>query len=243
MTLRSIRTILSLGGFLIASTPKRAKLRKLAETDPIEAAKLSHEYIKKEVEHLFEISGSTLEVKGLENIPTDQACLFAGNHLGFFDVIVLEHILPVSAGFIAKDSLQKIPGLSAWMELLRCLFLNRKDTKEGLKIIFKAADFLKEGYSMIIFPEGTRYREGELGEFKGASLKMAQKAKVPVVPFALTGTGKIFEENSFLSVKPSHVTITFGEPLLINALPRPEQKMAVEMVRNTVQTMINDALS
>lgn len=243
MTLRSIRVILSLGSYLLFTTPKRAKLRKLAESDPAEAARLAHESIRKEVDHLLKLTGSTLDVKGLENIPEDQACLFAGNHLSFFDVMVLELILPASSGFIAKDSLEKIPGLSAWMRLIRCLFLNRKDTKEGLKIIFRAADLLKEGYSMVIFPEGTRYPEGELGEFKGASLKMAQKAKVPVVPFAITGTSRIFEDNTFLSVKPSNLTITFGEPLLINDLPRPEQKKAVEMVRNSVQSMINEALS
>lgn len=241
MNLRTIRTALYLGGFLLTTTPKRAQIRKIYETDPITACELSHGILKKAVRRILDISGCTVTVNGLDRIP-EGTCLFAGNHLSMFDVLVLEDVLPQSAGFVAKDSLEKIPGLSAWMSLIRCLFLNRKDTKEGLKTIFKGADYLKEGYSMVIFPEGTRYEEGHLGEFKGASLKMAQKAKVPVVPFALTGTAKALEDNNKLSIKPSDITLTFGNPLLINDLPRTEQRNAVEMVRNEIAGYIEDVL-
>lgn len=243
MNLRTLRVALSLGGFLLVTTPKRAAIRKLAKTDPVKAFHQSHDYIHNEINRLWTYTGSTIDIEGMENIPTDQPCLFAGNHLGFFDVIALENYLPKHCAFVAKDSLGKIPGLGAWMELLGCLFLDRKNMKEGLKTIFKGADLLKDGYSVVIFPEGTRCKEGELGEFKGASLKMAQKAKVPVVPFAFTGTSRIFEDNSALSIKPSKVTLTFGKPLLINDLPRLEQKNAVNLIKNDVESMIKAKLS
>ena len=189
MNTRTLHIVCYLGGFFLKTIPARKKLRKLAETDPQESFRLAHDCLAVPVSHVFDLTGSTLTVKGLENIP-EETCLFAGNHLSYLDIIVLEKVLPEGkkAGFIAKDSLKKIPGLSAWMELIRCIFLNRSDAKEGLKSILKGADYLKEGYNMVIFPEGTRCKEGQLGEFKPASLKMAQKAKVPVVPFAITGT-------------------------------------------------------
>lgn len=63
------------------------------------------------------------------------------------------------------------------MKRIHCLFLDRKDIRKGLQTILEGAEYLKEGYSMCIYPEGTRSTTGELGEFKGGSLKMAQKAK------------------------------------------------------------------
>ena len=239
MNFRTIRTVLYLGGFLLTTTPKRMELRKLAETDPIEASRISHTYIKKAVKHILDISGSTLTVHGLEHIP-EATVLYAGNHLSFFDIVAVETALPeeACAGFIAKASLEKIPGLRGWMHLVRCLSLDRSNMKEGLKTIFKGAEYLKEGSNMFIFPEGTRCKEGHLGEFKGASLKMAQKAKVPVVPVAITGTAAILEDNPGLSIRPSHVTVTFAEPLMISDLPRPEQKNAVEMVKQTIADCI-----
>ena len=244
MNTRTLHIVCYLGGFFLKTVPARKKLRKLAETDPQESFRLAHNCLTGPVNHVFDLTGSTLTVKGLENIP-EETCLYVSNHLSFLDIIVLEKVIPEDkrAGFIAKDSLKKIPGLSAWMELIRCIFLDRSNPKEGLKSILKGADYLKEGYNMTIFPEGTRCKEGQLGEFKPASLKMAQKAKVPVVPVAITGTSSILEENRGLSIKPAKVTITFGEPIRIHERPRPEQKLAVEEVRQTIQDAVNEELS
>ncbi len=243
MNLNSVRTLLSLGFFFLKTKPKRDQIRKLYETNPTEANRIAHEYMKKEMQHILDFCHITMEVKGQENIPKDQACLFAANHSGMFDIPLVELSVEDGVGFVAKDSLEKIPGLASWMRLTHCLFLNRGDMKAGLKTIFKGADYLKEGYNMCIFPEGTRSRTGELLEFKAASLKMAQKAKVPVVPVAITGTGDVLENNKYLSIKPNHLTITFHEPLLINDLPRPEQKKAVDMVRQTIADSLENTLA
>ena len=241
MNFRSIRTITYLGGFLLITTPKRMQLRKLAETDPKAAARISQEYVKGAMQHIFKITGSTIEIEGLEHIPTEETVLFAGNHRSFFDLVVTESVIPTEQcpGYVAKKSLFSIPGLRGWMELIRCLSLDRSNMKDGLKTIFKGADYLKEGSNMFIFPEGTRSKNGQLLEFKGASLKMAQKAKVAVVPVAITGTSAIFEDNKAFSIKPSHVTITFAEPFYIHKLPRPEQKGAVVTVRQTIADILD----
>jgi 1-acyl-sn-glycerol-3-phosphate acyltransferase len=108
-----------------------------------------------------------------------------------------------------------------------------------MKTILTGADYLKEGYSMFIFPEGTRHPEGSLGEFKGGSLKMAQKADAPIVPVAISGSSAIFEANKGLRVKPGIIKITFGTPFRISELSREERKLAAERTRSSIEAMIS----
>ena len=176
MTFRSICIAVYVFFYLIFTTPMRARLKKLEKTDPQEASRIAQEQVQKVFKHLLKISGVTIEVNGLENIP-DEASLFVGNHSSYFDIIVTGATIPGGVGFVAKDSLGKIPGLSSWMKHIHCLFLDRSDVRKGLQTILEGVDYLKEGYSMCIYPEGTRSTTGELGEFKGGSLKMAQRAK------------------------------------------------------------------
>lgn len=233
MNLRSIGIVCYVGGFLLCTTPARRKLRRLEKSDPEQANQIAHQYVKRALKNVISISGSRVEVEGLENIP-EEACLFVGNHTGYFDIMVTETVIPTGVGYVSKDSFSRIPGLSSWMNLIRCLFLDRSDPKEGIKTILKGAEYLKEGYSMLIFPEGTRSKDGQLGEFKGGSLKMAQKAHCPIVPLAISGSSAIFEDNKNLSVTPSTIKITFGEPVYISQVPRAEQKLVLEQIKETI---------
>ena len=223
MTFRSICIAVYVFFYLIFTTPMRARLKKLEKTDPQEASRIAQEQVQKVFKHLLKISGVTIEVNGLENIP-DEASLFVGNHSSYFDIIVTGATIPGGVGFVAKDSLGKIPGLSSWMKRIHCLFLDRSDVRKGLQTILEGVDYLKEGYSMCIYPEGTRSTTGELGEFKGGSLKMAQRAKAPVVPG--------------LRVYPSHVTISFGKPFKFSDLPAAEKKFAGEHVKKAIEDML-----
>ena len=108
------------------------------------------------------ICGVKLTVIGKENIPKDQAVLYVCNHRSYFDIILGYSIMPGLTGYISKDDLEKVPLLNIWMRRLYCLFLNRTDMKQGLKTILKAIEYIKQGVSICIFPEGTRNR-GEEG--------------------------------------------------------------------------------
>ena len=107
------------------------------------------------------LSGIKLTVKGEENVPKDQAVLYIGNHRSFFDIVVTYARCPRLTGYIAKDGINKVPILGLWMKRLYCLFLDRKDLKQGLKVILTAIDQIKSGISMCIFPEGTRNRNAD----------------------------------------------------------------------------------
>ena len=174
--------------------------------------------VKQVLRMVFRLTGSTLTVKGLENIP-DMPVLYVGNHRSYFDI---------ETGFIAKKEMEKIPLLREWMRNVNCLFLDRKDIKAGLKTILEGIEKVKGGSSIWIFPEGTRCKAkdpAELLPFKEGSLKIAEKSGCPVVPVAITGTAEILEKH-FPFIRPSHVTIEFGKPFYIKELPAEDRKRA-----------------
>ena len=96
-------------------------------------------------------------VIGEENVP-DEPVLFIGNHRSFFDILLTYSRCKRLTGYVAKDSMEKIPLLSTWMRYLYCLFLNRENPKEGLKTILQAIEYVKKGISICIFPEARETR-------------------------------------------------------------------------------------
>ena len=128
------------------------------------------------------ICGVKLTVIGEENVPKDVPVLYIGNHRSYFDIIITYSRCPRLTGYIAKDTMGKVPLLNIWMKRLYCLFLDRTDMKKGLKTILTGIDQIKTGISMCIFPEGTRNKtEDEMLPFKAGSLKLSEKTGCPIV--------------------------------------------------------------
>ena len=184
-------------------------------------------------------SGTKVTVIGKENIP-DEPALLVGNHRSFFDIVILYTHCKRLTGFVAKDSLEKIPSLRVWMRYLYCLFLKRDDIKQGMKIILQAIEYVKQGVSICIFPEGTRNEGEELSmlPFKEGSLKIALKTGCPIVPVALNNTAEIFE-NHFPKIKKTHVIVEYGKPIYPQDLSREEQKAigasCQQIIQDTIQ--------
>ena len=176
------------------------------------------------------ICGVKLTVIGKENIPKDQAVLYVCNHRSYFDIILGYSIMPGLTGYISKDDLEKVPLLNIWMRRLYCLFLNRTDMKQGLKTILKAIEYIKQGVSICIFPEGTRNRtDAPLLEFHAGSLKIAEKAQCPIVPMTIANAEQIFEAHS-PCIRKTKVIIEYGEPIETKNLDRTQQKALTSQV-------------
>lgn len=186
------------------------------------------------------ICGIKLTVIGKENIPKDQAVLYVCNHRSYFDIILGYSIMPGLTGYISKDDLEKVPLLNIWMRRLYCLFLNRTDMKQGLKTILKAIEYIKQGVSICIFPEGTRNRgeEGSLLEFKEGSFKIAEKTGCPVIPVAISHTADVIL-NHMPKVTPCHVTIEYGEPIYPKELPKEQKRALGAMTKERIQEMLD----
>ena len=181
------------------------------------------------------LSGVKITYIGEERIPKDQAVLYIGNHRSYFDILMTYVRVPRPTGYVAKLEMLKIPLLSHWMKNLHCLFLDRKDLKQGAKIILAAIGKIKDGISICIFPEGTRYKgeEGGAGEFKSGAFRIAVKTGVPVVPVALTGARALFEGNGNLC-HPGSVHIKVLSPIRTEGMSKAEQKQLPDAVRQTI---------
>lgn len=185
------------------------------------------------------LTGSSVTVTGVDNIP-DETVLFVGNHRSIFDVVLLIKVINRPFGFIGKKELTKIPYLNLILKLMGGLFLDRTNLRAGLKVILAGIDMLKKGFSMLIFPEGTRNKNGEEPlPFKQGSLKLAEKANVPIVPFSIKGTDNIFENTNGLKVKASRVKLNFGKPILLSELPPEDSKQSAVYVRSVVVDLLN----
>ncbi len=170
------------------------------------------------------LAGTKVDYIGLENVPSDTAVLYIGNHRSFFDVVLTYPMVPRPTGYIAKKEIEKVPLLNIWMRNLHCLFLDRKDIKAGMQTILDAIDLIKNGISVCIFPEGTRSKtEGELLPFNEGSFKIASKSGCPIVPMTIVNSASVLE-NQFPFIKKSHVIIEYGTPVLIQDLPKEQQK-------------------
>lgn len=177
------------------------------------------------------------QVIGKSNIPNEPV-LFVANHRGLYDIPVFYAKVGREVGFIAKSEMKKIPVMRLWMENIGCLFLDRKDTRAGLKTILKGIDYIKNGGSLIICPEGTRSHDGKLGEFKEGSFKLAEKSGCPIIPVAFIGTDDLFE-NCKYGNKPGRCKLVFGEPIYISSLNGDNRKFLGRYVRNEVQKLID----
>ncbi len=181
------------------------------------------------------LCGVKLTVKGEENVPKDEAVLYIGNHLSYFDVVLTYPRVPRPTGYIAKKEFLKIPFLSWWMLFLDCLFMDRSDVKQSAQIIFDAIDKIKSGISICIYPEGTRNKNEEtLQEFHKGSFKPAQRTNCPIVPMVVTHTRDIFE-NHLPFIKSHNVVLEYLPPVRYNELSKEDQKQVHEYFRNMIQ--------
>jgi 1-acyl-sn-glycerol-3-phosphate acyltransferase len=163
-----------------------------------------------------------------------QPYVFAANHLSTVDIFALFVALPVDIRFIAKKQLARIPLFGWAMAAGRFIFIDRKNRAAAMKSIDRAAERIRAGSSVAIFPEGTRSRDGLLGPFKKGGFYLAQQAGVPVVPIAIKGAGDVMRPGSVL-VCPGPVTIAVGTPIETKDLKEVAQRNAlVERVRSEI---------
>ena len=232
--LRSIRFYSQLVFSLLGLIPKMKKVPRVAEEKGQAAADdMSFHVVKKWSREAMVASGVKVEIEGLEHIPKDRNVLFVGNHLSNFDFLVLLDAIPVPVGFIAKVELKKIPLVATWMDYIHCLFMDRSDMKQQMQIILQGIKQLKEGYSMIVFPEGTRSKTGKMLEFKAGTFKLATKSKEPIVPFTIMGTADVLENNGYrIAKKP--VKLVFHPAVDVTAVPKEE----LGSLHQTVQAIV-----
>lgn len=204
-------------------------IRKVKGNDAAEMYR--NKVVMKWSNHTLKVTGMSYKAFGIENIPKE-SCLFVANHQSLFDIPLLMDAAKKPLGFIAKKELKKVPVLHSWTKEINCVYLDRENVREAIKSINEGIEFLKQGVSMAIFPEGTRAKDGKIKAFKKGSLKLATKSGVPVVPVTIQGTYKAFELNKKL--QDTEVTIHFGKPIYPETLDKEKQSNLSEIVKEEI---------
>ena len=238
--IRFIFVVLFVVLFLILSTPLMLVEWIIGKFNPGLKDRSSLAIVNWAFRWVIRLSGTKVIAIGEENIPTDTAVLYVGNHRSFFDVVLTYVRVPRPTGYIAKKEMLKWPLLNIWMKDLHCLFLDRQDIKAGLKTILQAIEKAKNGISICIFPEGTRNKnkdELELLPFHEGSFKIASKSGCAIIPMAMNNTAEIFEAH-MPKIKSTHVVLEYGKPIYVKELSKEDQKHLGTYTQNIIYEML-----
>ena len=177
-----------------------------------------------------------IEAHGLENLPEKDGFIMFPNHQGLFDVLVFFESCPRPFAFVIKKEAADIILLKQVREALGSLVMDREDIRQSMKVIQTMAEEVKKGRNFLIFPEGTRSRQGNHTlEFKGGTFKSAVKAKCPIVPCALIDSFIPFDEKS---IRPVTVHLYYLKPLYYEEY----QNMKTTEIAEEVKRRIDEQL-
>ncbi|MBP3326079.1 MAG: 1-acyl-sn-glycerol-3-phosphate acyltransferase [Coprococcus sp.] len=233
--MRTFITVLFAVLGIILCLPYHLYLHILAKKNPEKAYKKAFKLVKGFFGAVMFLAGCKRTIIGRDKIPEDTPVMFVGNHRSYFDILSCHNAIGFPVGFMSKEEIKKIPLLHLYMDDIGCTYLDRSDIKKGFEVIGETAEIIKNGHSMMIFPEGTRNKGDELLEFKDGSYKIAQKAGCLIIPVSICGTDNIMEANKHNMIHSHKVIIEFCDPININGLTPKERKAVLETIPGIIQ--------
>lgn len=222
------------GTSLIKRNKKLKEIRQMKKTMPWQEYR---PVVDKELESwlmpLIDMADVKMVVKGQEKIPVNEPVIFTPNHASAFDIPAIVLTNKKSPIFMAKKELGKIPLLKAWMDVVDCVFVDRANKQSAHSSLQNAIDAVKDGRSLVIFPEGTRSKTGELGEFRGGAMKVAMETGAKVVPVLLEGTRARLEETG--NITSGTVYVTYLDPIETKGLTKEDFYKMPSEIRDLIQ--------
>lgn len=222
--------------YLIVVMPgllKANRLQREGRTEELDAH--TSERVGRWARSLLRVAGAKINVQGEENL-LDTPAVYVSNHQGNFDVPIMLGCIGKPKPLIAKKELTKLPIIRDWMRHLRCIFIDRNNVRQAMNSLKEAGQLVEDGYSVVVFPEGTRSKGDQIGEFKNGAFRIAVKARVPVVPIRINGSYKLMEANGNL-IAPAEVDVTILPPVSTAGLSKEE----IAALPGRVQEMIEQA--
>ncbi len=177
--------------------------------------KVFHDISKVWATVLLRTAGVKVTVTGLEKLNLDGPKVVIANHQGNFDIPILLSVLPLHARFLAKKELFSIPLMSWYMRSRGDIRIDRRGGKSAAQLMNDVTKAVKEGDTVLIFPEGTRSRDGSVGAFKRGSVVLAMGSGAKIVPVAISGSYNIQPRGS-LFINPCDVKVTVGAPVTVS---------------------------
>ena len=175
----------------------------------------------------------TINVKGLENIDHKRTYVIVDNHLSLADIAVL-YKTRMQFKWVAKESLFRVPVLGWCMSLGKHVRLKRGDFSSIKSIYREAALWLRDGMSVLFFPEGTRSPDGKMQNFQNGAFKLAIKEKVPVLPISISGTADAIPKGNWLFKTKVAISIRVMPPIETASLGPADFAMLRDMASNAI---------
>ena len=181
-------------------------------------------------------AGIKIEIRGLENIPAGRSCIFMSNHVSNLDPPVLIPLIPGRSSVLLKKELMSIPILGRAMRMAKFIPVERGNRRDAAKAsVEAAAEALRSGLHIIVYPEGTRSKDGRLSTFKKGPFFLAQETQAPIIPIALSGTQTMMRKGSY-AIRPGVARIQ-----LLPAIEPSDYATREELMR-AVRNAIAEAL-
>jgi len=184
------------------------------------------------------ISDIKVTIKGLSNLEPGKSYIYMPNHMSNFDIPVLQAYLPVQFRWLAKAELYKIPIFGQAMKSAGYISIDRSDRKSAIESLNQAAMIIRNGVSVIIFPEGTRSRSHKIQPFKKGGFFLAVDSGVSIVPIIIHGTDQIMPTKK-ISIKPGNVTLEITKPIKSSNYTRKTKDDLIKKVRNIILESYN----
>jgi 1-acyl-sn-glycerol-3-phosphate acyltransferase len=188
---------------------------------------------------LLWVGGARLEVIDQHNCDPKRPTIYMANHQSTLDIVA--HFMAVNVPFryVAKKSLKYVPFLGWYLALTRHIFIDRGNRSSAVRSLEEAGQRIRAGTSILVYPEGTRSEDGRILPFKKGPFALALKARVPIVPVTIEGSGKVQPKNSW-NITPGPVRVKIGRPIDVTPYLPDDRVGLAKAVR---QVMIQDSLA
>lgn len=230
----SVKAIVKIFGHLmVVMEPKIAYHKHLEKKGEQEKAdKFGYSAVKKWATFVTKAAKVNITVTGLEKIPKDRPVLFTPNHQSYADIPILIHVLKdQNIGFLMRKSLNDFFAIEQISHILKCVPIDQANPRDSVKGLQKTAEQIKNGLSMVVFPEGKRGSSNTPDVFFNGAFKIVQKTGVTVVPVYLRNVFKILEGNDSV-ITPTNVSVTFLDPIETTEMSREDVKLLHDKVHN-----------
>ena len=176
-----------------------------------------------------------VRVRGRELLDPNQSYVLVCNHQSHFDVFVLYGWLGVDFKWVMKAELRRVPVLGGACARLGHVFIDRSNHAAAVATLEAAKDRIRDGTSVLFFPEGTRSRSGELGAFKKGAFRMALDLGLPILPMAIRGTRDVLPARG-LDLRPGRATLTIHPPIGIDGCTADDLPELMRRTRTAIES-------
>ena len=183
------------------------------------------------------IGGVRVTIRGREKIVPGVTYVFLSNHQGNVDGPLLCHAIPRDLAALIKKEMMHLPVLSLVLRQVQFIPIERTNPKKAQEGIELGAKRLREGKSFFAFPEGTRSRDGRLGEFKKGVFIMAIKAQAPVIPVTILNSAKINPPGSY-GIRPGHIEVIFHDVIRTEGMTLDDRNRLVQLTREAIASAL-----